>query len=188
MATVVATKAQETVREDAATQEGMKLLLDESWGWLFSGPCAGEEGLELLANDAVQQRSLRRSRCVCVLRVFVNRVGCRVCRGRPRALAGDRAGGSALRHCTRSDASRVPGPTVPTSAITSDRAFAFTRYRSEAFTRARVRGMDAASPWRSPATLVDPRIGALLARRPWRPAPGGSRRNGFHRTSKTRSK
>ena len=124
--TLVAAQTQKTVGEDAAAQEGPKLLLDESRRRLLSGSCACEERLELFANDAVQRRPLRRSRCVGVLRVFVNRVGCRVCRGRPSALAGDRAGGSVLRHRTRSDATRVSDSPVPAGAITSDRAFAFT--------------------------------------------------------------
>jgi len=60
----VAVQAQEAVGEDAAAQEGAKLLLDEARRGALSRPRAGEEGLDLLANDAVQERLLRGMRCV----------------------------------------------------------------------------------------------------------------------------
>jgi hypothetical protein len=51
--TVVAMKAQEAVGEDAAAQERSKLLLDEVRRRALARPRARQEGLELLADDAV---------------------------------------------------------------------------------------------------------------------------------------
>jgi len=46
-------KAQEAVGEDAAAQERSKLLLDEVRRRALARPRARQEGLELLADDAV---------------------------------------------------------------------------------------------------------------------------------------
>jgi hypothetical protein len=59
VAAIVAVKAQEAVGEDAAAEKGAELLLDESWSRTLAYPRPGEEGLELLAHDAVEQRVLR---------------------------------------------------------------------------------------------------------------------------------
>ena len=61
MAAVVAAQAQEAVGEDPAAQEGAKLLLHEVWRGTLTRPRAGEEGLELLADDAVQEGVLGRA-------------------------------------------------------------------------------------------------------------------------------
>ena len=57
--TVVAVQAQEAMRQDAATQEGAKLLLDEAGYRLIAVGCAREKALELLADDLVEEGLLR---------------------------------------------------------------------------------------------------------------------------------
>jgi hypothetical protein len=59
--TSVAVQAQEAVGEDAAAEEGAELLLDETRRRPIAVSGAGEEGLELLANGAVQGGLIRRS-------------------------------------------------------------------------------------------------------------------------------
>ena len=59
MSTVVAVQAQEAMRQDAATQEGAKLLLDEARDRLIAVGRAREKALELLANDLVKEGLLR---------------------------------------------------------------------------------------------------------------------------------
>ena len=51
MAAVVAVRAQEAVREDAAAQEGRELLLDEERRGTLSGRRARAKELELLTDD-----------------------------------------------------------------------------------------------------------------------------------------
>jgi hypothetical protein len=62
VAALVAAQAQEAVREEAAAQEGAKLLLDEVRRGALARSCAGEKGLELLADHAVQEVVLGRAR------------------------------------------------------------------------------------------------------------------------------
>ena len=64
MPTTVAVQAQEAVGEDPAAKEGAELLLDETGRWPLAGSCAGEEGLELLADGSVQEGLVGRSRAV----------------------------------------------------------------------------------------------------------------------------
>ena len=64
VAALVAAQAQEAVREDSAAQEGAELLLDEVRRGPFAHPRAREEGLELLAEDAMHQGVFGRARCV----------------------------------------------------------------------------------------------------------------------------
>ena len=87
VAALVAAQAQEAVGEDAAAQEGAELLLDEVRRWTLPRSRAREEGLELLADDAMQKRVLPES-AVCTNR-----------RTRPS--------------CRRSDATRVPRSDEP---------------------------------------------------------------------------
>jgi hypothetical protein len=53
VATVVAAQAQEAEGEDAAAQEGAELLLDEVQRGTLPRSRAGEERLELFADDAM---------------------------------------------------------------------------------------------------------------------------------------
>jgi len=57
-------QAQELVGPDAAAQELPELLLDEVRCRSLARLCAGEERLELLADDAVQERPVGRVRRV----------------------------------------------------------------------------------------------------------------------------
>ena len=59
MAALVAAQAQEAVREDAAAQEGAKLLLDEVRRRALASSSTGQERLELLTDDAMEERLLR---------------------------------------------------------------------------------------------------------------------------------
>src|SRR4029453_3580759 len=67
VAAVVAVQAQEAVGEDAAAQEGPELLLDEVRRRTLTGSRAGQEGLELLAEDPVAGRLLGGARRVSVV-------------------------------------------------------------------------------------------------------------------------
>jgi hypothetical protein len=49
----------EAVGEDAAAEEAPELALDEAGHEAFAGLCAGEEGFQLLLNDAVEDALLR---------------------------------------------------------------------------------------------------------------------------------
>jgi len=102
VAALVAAQAQEAVGEDAEAQEGAEIPLDEMRRGTLARPCAGEEGLELLADDAVQERLLRRARHVT----------------RPRVVAFGRTEGPALQHCTaamrRACRVRARGEALPT--------------------------------------------------------------------------
>jgi hypothetical protein len=52
-------ESQEAVREDAAAQEGAKLLLDEAGRGLASALRTRKEGLQLVADDLVKEGLLR---------------------------------------------------------------------------------------------------------------------------------
>ena len=101
VAAFVAAEAQEPVGEDAAAPGRRGAHCSTKCGAGRSrGSCAGEEGLELLANDAVQQCLLRRAR-----RYPSTRGRCRPgCRAALRAS------------CSRSDATRVPCSCAPVQA------------------------------------------------------------------------
>jgi hypothetical protein len=58
-ATVVAVHAEEAVREDAAVEVGAELALDEPGYRRARLACTTEKGLELFADDAVEERLLR---------------------------------------------------------------------------------------------------------------------------------
>ena len=60
----VAVEPEEAVGEDSAAKKGAELLLDETGRRPLAGSCAGQEGLELLAEGSVQEGLLRRSRAV----------------------------------------------------------------------------------------------------------------------------
>ena len=64
MPAVVAVEAEEAMGQDAAAKEGSELLLYEARSGLVSASRAGEEGLELLTNDPMEERLLRRPRVV----------------------------------------------------------------------------------------------------------------------------
>ena len=59
MTAVVTAQSQEAVRQDAATQEGAKLLLDEARDRLIAVGRAREKALEVLADDLVEEGLLR---------------------------------------------------------------------------------------------------------------------------------
>lgn len=59
LATVVAVESEEAVRQDAATQERAKLLLDEPGCRLLPRGRAREESFQLLSDHLVEERLLR---------------------------------------------------------------------------------------------------------------------------------
>ena len=80
MTAVVAVQAQEAVGQDPAAQVGAQLLLDEPGRRLTAGVRSGQEGLELLAHDLVQERVNGGSRHVAPLGpmpLHPDRIGCR---------------------------------------------------------------------------------------------------------------
>jgi hypothetical protein len=60
-------------RQHAAAKVGAKLLLDEAGGRLVAPSRVSQEGLELLADDPMQERLLGRSRRVAVCRFAEDR-------------------------------------------------------------------------------------------------------------------
>ena len=128
VAAVVAVQAKKAVGEDAAAQEGAEIVLDEVRRGALASPRPGEEGLDLLADDAVQERLLRRARCVVAgAGLLADRP-----RGRTRAieqtrLDGVRVGRIVLRHReARAMRPRVPCSRAPWNSATASRARSFT--------------------------------------------------------------
>ena len=64
MPAVVAVEAEEAMGQDAAAKESSELLQGEARSGLVSASRAGQEGLELLTNDPMEERLLRRPRVV----------------------------------------------------------------------------------------------------------------------------
>jgi hypothetical protein len=88
---VVAVKAKEAVRQDAATNKATERLLDEERSVLVSGSRSGKECLELLADGLVEDRALGRSRGVRAIsgRFCIDPgcpVGCVACSARVRGV------------------------------------------------------------------------------------------------------
>lgn len=73
---VVAAQAQKTVSEDPAAQEGAQLLFDEVRRRAFTGSRPGEERLEPLADDPVQEGFLGRARYPSVVGLIAGRPCC----------------------------------------------------------------------------------------------------------------
>jgi len=76
VSTLVAVETEEPMREHAAAEKGAKLLLDETWRWMFPERRTGEEAFQLLAHYLVEERLLR-----LVALVFGHRVPSRDRRG-----------------------------------------------------------------------------------------------------------
>ena len=67
-AAIIAVKAQESMSEDPAAQEGVELLLDEAGHGLLANSRARQEGLEFLLDDVVEEALFGAMSCVGALR------------------------------------------------------------------------------------------------------------------------
>jgi putative addiction module component (TIGR02574 family) len=120
--------AQEAVCENTTAKVGPKFLLDEAVGWLVSRSRVGQEGLELLADDPVQERRLLgRSRRVAFCRFPEDR-------GMGVGLGVARVGAAGAGHRARTDAIGVPCLGAPHSLLTTLRVLRFTDGASLGFT------------------------------------------------------